>query len=186
MRTSPHPLFFRSYYFLLDPCPVRVYTISIRCRGVHKHRSKCSLVGCCIEVIPLAVDLMPAGVHMASGVVVLGMKVIPVIVPEEPAVFHPAVNVEIVPVGTSVPGEVYPLIVRECSVIVAEPPAVQSPCSCRVAVAALCLDRLVGVVFRTVEIDGEAVGVETVDRIADLQVLVGRKSSVVLSELAAL
>ena len=65
---------------LPDPCSICIYLISIRCCGVRKHCAKCSLVGCCVEVIPLAVDLMPAGVHASSCVVVLSMEIIPVVV----------------------------------------------------------------------------------------------------------
>lgn len=52
---------------LPDPCSICVYLISIRCCGIRKHCAKSSLVGCCVEVIPLAVDLMPAGVSVPDG-----------------------------------------------------------------------------------------------------------------------
>ena len=73
--------------FLLDPCPVSIYIIAIRCTGIGKHLSTVT------AVIPYVIPLYPASYHIAGCI-----KEVPVIVDILPLVYRiAAVRVAVPP-----------------------------------------------------------------------------------------
>lgn len=75
--------------FLLDPCPVSIYIIAIRCTGIGKHLSTVT------AVIPYVIPLYPASYHIAGCI-----KEVPVIVDILPLVYRiAAVRVAVPPAG---------------------------------------------------------------------------------------
>ena len=77
--------------FLLDPCPVSIYIIAIRCTGIGKHLSTVT------AVIPYVIPLYPASYHIAGCI-----KEVPVIVDILPLVYRiAAVRVAVPPADVS-------------------------------------------------------------------------------------
>lgn len=154
--------------FLLDP-----RTVSSDPEAIGSHRrlqhGPCRASVClCAEVIPAAADFMPSRIHAAPETIIAGVEIIPAVIPEKPAILHPAVLIKVIPVPASIIRQIFPFSMGIRTVVIAEPPAVQTPGSLCIPVSASGSNGFLCVTLCMVKTNGDPMGIKTVNTSSDL------------------